>query len=344
MIRNQRFKNALLKVPQDIPPIWFMRQAGRYHNHYQSLKKKYTFEQLCKNFELASEVACGPISDFDYDVAILFSDILFPLEHMGLNLKYKPGPIFDSYFNENSINKIKPIDAIVHELSFQSDALIETRKRLPAEKSLVGFVGGPWTLLSYGLGIKNLEEESNPLKNKFHEKLLYEIILPVTMKTIEMQLNSQAEIVYVFDTNARQLKNNYFLNIYFAKLKENIFKRFPDKIAYFCKDNPLLNDPSSIKNNHLAGMVYGKSHGLEHHLKLNKKGFLQGNFNPEFLQLPFDDFKIEFDNFLNRFLLIHPKDRSGWICSLNHGVLPKSRESNVKYFIEKIRESFANKS
>ena len=106
MIRNQRFKNALLKVPQDIPPIWFMRQAGRYHNHYQSLKKKYTFEQLCKNFELASEVACGPISDFDYDVAILFSDILFPLEHMGLNLKYKPGPIFDSYFNENSINNI----------------------------------------------------------------------------------------------------------------------------------------------------------------------------------------------------------------------------------------------
>ena len=301
MIRNQRFKNALLKVPQDIPPIWFMRQAGRYHNHYQSLKKKYTFEQLCKNFELASEVACGPISDFDYDVAILFSDILFPLEHMGLNLKYKPGPIFDSYFNENSINKIKPIDAIVHELSFQSDALIETRKRLPAEKSLVGFVGGPWTLLSYGLGIKNIEEEKiDPLKNKFHEKLLYEIILPVTMKTIEMQLNSQAEIVYIFDTNAKQLKNNYFLNIYFAKLKENIFKRFPDKIAYFCKDNPLLNDPSSIK--------------------------------------------IEFDNFLNRFLLIHPKDRSGWICSLNHGVLPKSRESNVKYFIEKIRESFANKS
>ena len=164
------------------------------------------------------------------------------------------------------------------------------------------------------------------------------------MKTIEMQLNSQAEIVYVFDTNAKQLTNNYFLNVYFVKLKENIFKRFPDKVAYFCKNNPLLNDPFSIKNNYLAGMVYGKSHGLEDHLKLNKKGFLQGNFNPEFLQLPFDDFKVEFDNFLNRFLLMPPKDRSGWICSLNHGVLPKSRESNVKYFIEKIRESFANKS
>ena len=342
MIRNKRFENALKNIPQSIPPIWFMRQAGRYHSHYQGLRKKYSFEELCKNYELASTVACGPISEFDYDVAILFSDILFPLESMGLKLKYSPGPIFDSYFNETSIKKIKPINEIVNDLAFQGKALSETRKRLPKNKSLVGFVGGPWTLLSYGLGIKNDLKKLNPITFKFYEELLYDIIIPVTVKTIKMQLESDAEIVYVFDTNARQLKNSYFIDVYFRKLKNHIFDTFPKKIAYFCKDNPLLSEPLAVKNNNLAGMVYGKSQGLEKHLKFNREGFLQGNFEPGLLEKPFDEFKLGFDRFINKFSKLTPFERSGWICSLNHGVLPKSSELHVKYFIENVRETFRN--
>jgi uroporphyrinogen decarboxylase len=75
---NTRFQNALNGKPNDIPPIWFMRQAGRYHKHYQNLKKSYSFMELCKKPELAAQVALGPIQDFDFDVAILFSDLLFP--------------------------------------------------------------------------------------------------------------------------------------------------------------------------------------------------------------------------------------------------------------------------
>ena len=77
---NILFQNALKNQNKDRPPIWFMRQAGRYHSHYQELKKVHTFEQLCKNPSLAAETALGPINDFNYDVAILFSDILFILE------------------------------------------------------------------------------------------------------------------------------------------------------------------------------------------------------------------------------------------------------------------------
>ena len=87
---NTLFHNALIKQKQNVPPIWFMRQAGRYHSHYQNLKEKYTFEQLCKSPELAAEVAFGPINEFDFDVAILFSDILFILEALGLELKFDP--------------------------------------------------------------------------------------------------------------------------------------------------------------------------------------------------------------------------------------------------------------
>ena len=72
-----------------------MRQAGRYHSHYQQLKEKYSFEELCKVPELAAEVACGPVEEFDFDVSILFSDILFPLDYLGMSLKFNPGPIFE---------------------------------------------------------------------------------------------------------------------------------------------------------------------------------------------------------------------------------------------------------
>ena len=106
MIRNEKFRNAVNNIPQKVPPIWFMRQAGRYHSHYQNLRKKHNFVQLCKTPELAAEVAMGPINDFDYDVAILFSDILFPLESLGLELDYAPGPVFNRFLNENDLSEM----------------------------------------------------------------------------------------------------------------------------------------------------------------------------------------------------------------------------------------------
>ena len=87
---NYKFQNALARKPQSCPPIWFMRQAGRYHKHYQSLRKKHSFEELCKKPELAAETALGPIEDFDFDVAILFSDILWPLQAMWIDLVFDP--------------------------------------------------------------------------------------------------------------------------------------------------------------------------------------------------------------------------------------------------------------
>ena len=146
---NILFQNALKNQNKDRPPIWFMRQAGRYHSHYQELKKVHTFEQLCKNPSLAAETALGPINDFNYDVAILFSDILFILESLGMNLHYNPGPIFEKFFDESQINNIKRPKEVAEDLLFQYEAISLTRKQLPQSKSLVGFVGGPWTLASY---------------------------------------------------------------------------------------------------------------------------------------------------------------------------------------------------
>ena len=87
---NDRLKNENGKTQV---PVWFMRQAGRYHSHYQNIKKGSDFMAMCKSPKLACEVTMGPINDFNFDAAILFSDLLFPLEQMGLGLTYAPGPI-----------------------------------------------------------------------------------------------------------------------------------------------------------------------------------------------------------------------------------------------------------
>ena len=317
-----------------------MRQAGRYHSHYQDLRKKHSFVELCKQPELAAEVAMGPINDFDYDVAILFSDILFPLESLGLKLDYKPGPTFENLLTPDSLKNLDSSDKIVDDMKFQSNALSITRDALSENKSLVGFVGGPWTLLSYGTGIKNETNIDDLHKNEFYEKLLYDALIPALYQIIEMQLKSSAEIVYMFDTNASQLQSNYFIGKYIEEIKEGIFSAFPNQVAYFCKENPILVDPKSNLKYQLAGMVYGENEGLETILPKLESGFLQGNFDPKNLLLPEKEFQFEVDNFIKIFRNLSDTERSGWVCSLSHGVLPKAREDNVRYFIEKVRSNF----
>ena len=92
---NDIFENRLKVDGKSQVPVWFMRQAGRYHDHYQNLKKTHDFMTLCKNPQLACEVTMGPIDDFKFDAAILFSDLLFPLEELGTGLVYNPGPKLD---------------------------------------------------------------------------------------------------------------------------------------------------------------------------------------------------------------------------------------------------------
>src|SRR6266571_5759543 len=110
-VGNARFQNALARRPQSVPPIWLMRQAGRYHQHYQALRQKHSFMDLCKQPELAAEVALGPVLDFDFDAAILFSDLLFPLEALGMGLEYADnGPQLEWQLNEQMVSRLRSVE------------------------------------------------------------------------------------------------------------------------------------------------------------------------------------------------------------------------------------------
>src|SRR6266849_1887954 len=106
-IGSLRFQNALARQPQPTPPIWLMRQAGRYHRHYQNLRRQHSFIDLCKQPELAAAVALGPVLDFDFDAAILFSDLLFPLEALGMGLQYTDrGPELSWRLDPNNVARL----------------------------------------------------------------------------------------------------------------------------------------------------------------------------------------------------------------------------------------------
>src|SRR5262252_2834976 len=135
-IGNSRFQNALVRHAQRTPPIWLMRQAGRYHRHYQALRAKHSFMDLCKQPELAAEVALGPVLDFDFDAAILFSDLLFPLEALGMGLEYTDaGPQLGWKLTQQSISKMSSVDDAWPKLLFQGEAVRTTRRLLPDDKS-----------------------------------------------------------------------------------------------------------------------------------------------------------------------------------------------------------------
>ena len=230
---NYKFENALARKPQSCPPIWFMRQAGRYHKHYQSLRKKHSFEELCKKPELAAETALGPIEDFDFDVAILFSDILWPLQAMGMNLVFDPGPKFEDILTEQNFKKLLHKKDLRF-MEFQSEALQLTKGKLGHDKSLIGFVGGPWTVLSFGMGTNKLGSNSISLTRE-KNFMLEEFIIPFLQKNISMQIEAGSETVMIFDSSAHQLDDKDFSS-YLEKVIENMIKPFEQKVGYYAKE------------------------------------------------------------------------------------------------------------
>lgn len=336
---NKKFQNAINRVPQACPPIWFMRQAGRYHQHYQKLRKENSFMDLCKKPKLAAEVALGPIEDFDFDISILFSDLLFPLEVMGMGLDYKPGPVLDWHLTSfEDVKKLKTGPDCLEQLMFQKEACLETRKLLPDTKSFIGFVGGPWTLFSYAVAgsheSKLKVKEQIHLFGAFSEKLM-----PLLKENIQLQLDGGVEAVMVLDTSAGDL-DPYIYNDLVVPLIKDLADGFPKKLGYYTKHTNHEHIQSLIKYDNLAGI------GVDHRWQMGdllqkSSGFVQGNFDQQLLFQQDLDFEKTMMNYLNKMKELTSEQRTGWVCGLGHGVLPNTPEKHVKQFVQRVREVFS---
>lgn len=336
---NEKFKNALRRVPQTTPPIWMMRQAGRYHKHYQNLRSQHSFMELCKNPELASEVAMGPIQDFDFDVSILFSDLLFPLEALGFGLNYTDsGPTLDWHLTEQNFKKMLKVEEALPKLAFQREAMKLTREKLSKNKSLIGFVGGPWTLFVYAVEGSHagqlLQSKNKP--QMFTQ--FCEVMVPLLIQNIALQFEGGAELVMIFDTAAGELAPGFYQTFVTRELVK-LAKKYPGKLGYYSKGTTQDHFNNNILEKELwAGFGFDHRWNLPRVLAESQSGFIQGNFDQAMLFLETSEFKKYLRIYLNSYKDLTLSQRAGWICGLGHGVLPKTPEENVRAFVDEVRE------
>src|SRR6266446_2518717 len=335
-IGNARFQNALARRPQCVPPIWLMRQAGRYHQRYQALRQKHSFIDLCKQPELAAEVALGPVLDFDFDAAILFSDLLFPLEALGMGLDYTDrGPQLGWNLNEETLAQLHSIEDAWPHLLFQGEAMQATRELIPSDRSLIGFVGGPWTLFVYAVegSHKGSLIESKKLLALFPR--FCETLVPLLARNIKLQLDGGAGIVMIFDTAAGELSPDVFTAEVVPQLRA-LTAKDASRIGYYSKGTQPahLRDCLSTDSG-LAGLGIDSRWQLREAFDLFPRGFVQGNFDQALLLCEKDELKQHLNNYLAPLATQKPP---GWICGLGHGVLPGTPEDNVRLFVDTVRE------
>jgi uroporphyrinogen decarboxylase len=328
------------------PPVWMMRQAGRYHSHYQSLKRYNDFISLCKNPELAAETALGPIHDFNFDAAILFSDLLFPLEAMGTGLRYDPGPKLDFHIRTLAdVEKLRGGADRAGFMQFQADAMQLTRARLRGDKGLIGFVGGPFTLYVYAAAGSHeaaqaaLPGLTNGVYQAFNAKLL-----DLLAANMVLQSRAGAECVALFDTAAGEIDAATY-GKHVVPVLADLLARFRKQdattpVIYYSRGTgPAYWDQLQDLPFQCLGIDW--RHDITEVLaRYGHRWAIQGNVDPEWLHLPLDELERRLREYFGRLHALPAELRRGWICGLGHGILQRTPEANVRRFVSLQREIF----
>jgi uroporphyrinogen decarboxylase len=353
------FQSALARGNDARPPVWFMRQAGRYHSHYQKLRKQYSFIDLCKLPDVATEVTMGPIEDFDFDAAILFSDLLFPLEVLGMPLEYSPGPKLGWHLQHLAdLNRLSPPplspvpggegqgEGALPQLQFQADALRAIRTRLPGDKGLLGFVGGPLTLFFYaaaGSHHGDLCPAHSGLTDGRYTGFLDKLI-PLLAHNMALQWRAGPDCIAVLDTCAGELSPEGFAQHVVPPLRE-LLAQFhalcPDgKVLYYSKGTDSRHW-EKLTDLPIAGIGIDWNTPVADALeRFGDRWAIQGNFDPNALLLPESEFLKAAETFFAPVHALPAKLRRGWICGLGHGVLPPTPEKHVHLFLAMQKELF----
>lgn len=330
------------------PPVWFMRQAGRYHRHYQALRARHEFIALCKQPALAAEVTMGPIEEFGFDAAILFSDLLFPLEALGMGLRYEPGPKLDWYLRSRTdLHRLRDRAQALPHLEFQAEAIGALRPRLGLERALIGFVGGPFTLYAYAVAGSHegfARQELPGLEDGLYEGFC-ERLLDLLADNMVLQARAGADSIALFDTAAGSLDPARFARHAVPALA-HVVARF----RVYCPHTPLIYYSRDTGPEHwrflepldLQCLGVDWRHDLADTLSAQTSRWcLQGNLDPNWLLLPAGELEERVRAVFAKVAALPAGTKCAWVCGLGHGVLPQTPESNVRLVLKIQREMFS---
>ena len=327
----------ILKNKKICKSVWFMRQAGRYLPEFREIRlQNQNFIDLCLNSELSSEITLQPIRRYNLDSAIIFSDILMVPYALNQKLDFlkDQGPVLEDFNLKKFLNNDKI--SFTQNLHPVYKAIRKTKEKLDKKKSLIGFIGAPWTLLIYMLGVKESKKniDYKIIKTKeFEVNLILDKLHEYLCSHIENQVNAGADVIQIFDSWAGLISQDDLPNYcYIPNLK----------IVDFCKEKkiPVICFPKGINNNYkeFNNVVKPDGINLDYNVdpiwaKQNLSNVvLQGGLDPKVLLLD----NKEIFNAAKKYLDIFKG--LPYIFNLGHGLLPETDPDKVSKLIEFYRE------
>ena len=317
--------------------VWFMRQAGRYLPEFRKIRlQNHDFIKLCLNSELSSEISLQPVERFNVDSAIIFSDILMVPYALNQKVEFlkNHGPKLEN-FNLNNFLKNNDID-FIKKLKPVYKAIEITRKKLDKEKSLISFIGAPWTLLVYMFGAKLSKKEIDLkiIKKKKNEIfLVLEKLINYLCLHIDNQIKAGANVVQIFDSWAGLIPQEDLKSLCYVP---------NSKIVKFCKKKgiPVICFPRGIGENYkdFNNLVKPNGINIDYNVdpkwaKQNLKGtVIQGGLDPKILLSSDQEIYNNVRKYLDAFKGLP------YVFNLGHGMLPETNPDKVDKLIKFYRD------
>lgn len=337
-MQNDLLLKALRGEKVDRPPVWMMRQAGRYLPEYQVLRKKYSFFERVETPELAAEITLQPIDRFGPDAAIIFSDILVIPQALGFEVTMNEGegPRLPNPVRTAEQAFSVQIPDVVQELHYVMEAIRITRERLAGRAAMIGFAGAPWTILCYMVEGKGSKDFARVKQFCYTEPAAARHILNVITKTtiqyLKAQISAGAQTVQVFDSWAGLLGPEDFSEWAFPYLKEISDAITEAPVILYPKGSWYALERLSTKTTAAAiGIDWTVSPEYARQATRNEIT-LQGNFDPSKLMLPPNEIKSGVKRMIDRF------GTQRYIVNLGHGILPNIPVDNARAFIDAVKE------
>jgi uroporphyrinogen decarboxylase len=339
MSRSDRFIKACRREAVDCTPVWMMRQAGRYLPEYREIRAQHGFLEMCKTPALAAEVTLQPIRRYEIDAAIIFADILLPLEPMGIDLEFAKGEgpvIHNPVRTLDDVRSLKTIDT-KKSIAYLLDAIAIVLKELKGAVPLIGFSGAPFTLASYVIEAGGSREYANTKTMMFNSPATWHALMEHLTAVIINYLNAQIDT----GVQAVQLFDSWVGTLNVSDYREFVLPHQKKVIAGIRKTVPLIHFAHGAP--HLLEAVTeagGDVIGLDWRLDLDKAweraGFdkaVQGNLDPITLFSAPETIRAR-----TKKILDFAGNRNGHIMNLGHGILKETPVENAKVFIDAVHE------
>ncbi len=337
-LKNDLLLRALKGEELERPPVWMMRQAGRYLPDYIKIRNKYDFFTRVETPELVTEITLQPIDQVGVDAAIIFSDILVIPQAMGLQvlLEEGKGPLLPK-----TVHTQADVDALIttdveERLHYVMKALALTKKELNGRVPLIGFAGAPWTILCYmveGKGSKSFDKAKQfCFTNPTLAHQLLQKITDVTIQYLKAQIKAGADTVQVFDSWSGMLSSadfKIFAQPYLLQISDAVSEYAP--VILFPKGSWYAMGDLSKSSASGLGLDWTVTPQQAREWT-NSNITLQGNFDPSKLLAPIPDIKKGVKEMIDAF------GTKNYIANLGHGILPNVPVDHAKAFVDAVKE------